>query len=323
MNNMIYSYDEFIKYNTYTDINLDLQEKLDSLILLINNNLDIYKKKDKYNTFNKSNRNNRNNKNNKNIIINTNTNNNTWRIKKTVFKKEIVLQTEKYESNINSLLNKLAPLNFETISKKIQSEFTNLINDSELDKNQIELCITNIINNIFSKAVMQIIYCPYYVKLINILNNDYDIFNLINLKCKEYKNLILQQTYNKNKDLSANEKYDEFCKEVKNKVFKEGYSQFIGELFNNNIVTNDIIIEYIVFFIGNLETIFESDINDINDIIDDIEYNIICCIKLLETAKIDYNSIKDYLTRFFNISTKKIPKRLKFKLLDIKDNINI
>ena len=323
MNNMIYSYDEFIKYNTYTDINLDLQEKLDSLILLINNNLDIYKKKDKYNTFNKSNRNNRNNKNNKNIIINTNTNNNTWRIKKTVFKKEIVLQTEKYENNINSLLNKLAPLNFETISKKIQSEFTNLINDSELDKNQIELCITNIINNIFSKAVMQIIYCPYYVKLINIFNNDYDIFNLINLKCKEYKNLILQQTYNKNKDLSANEKYDEFCKEVKNKVFKEGYSQFIGELFNNNIVTNDIIIEYIVFFIGNLETIFESDINDINDIIDDIEYNIICCIKLLETAKIDYNSIKDYLTRFFNISTKKIPKRLKFKLLDIKDNINI
>ena len=323
MNNMIYSYDEFIKYNTYTDINLDLQEKLDSLILLINNNLDIYKKKDKYNTFNKSNRNNRNNKNNKNIIINTNTNNNTWRIKKTVFKKEIVLQTEKYESNINSLLNKLAPLNFETISKKIQSEFTNLINDSELDKNQIELCITNIINNIFSKAVMQIIYCPYYVKLINILNNDYDIFNLINLKCKEYKNLILQQTYNKNEELSANQKYDEFCKQVKNKVFKEGYSQFIGELFNNNIVTNDIIIEYIVFFIGNLETIFESDINDINDIIDDIEYNIICCIKLLETAKIDYNSIKDYLTRFFNISTKKIPKRLKFKLLDIKDNINI
>ena len=323
MNNMIYSYDEFIKYNTYTDINLDLQEKLDSLILLINNNLDIYKKKDKYNTFNKSNRNNRNNKNNKNIIINTNTNNNTWRIKKTVFKKEIVLQTEKYENNINSLLNKLAPLNFETISKKIQSEFTNLINDSELDKNQIELCITNIINNIFSKAVMQIIYCPYYVKLINILNNDYDIFNLINLKCKEYKNLILQQTYNKNEELSANQKYDEFCKEVKNKVFKEGYSQFIGELFNNNIVTNDIIIEYIVFFIGNLETIFESDINDINDIIDDIEYNIICCIKLLETAKIDYNSIKDYLTVFFNISTKKIPKRLKFKLLDIKDNINI
>ena len=323
MNNMIYSYDEFIKYNTYTDINLDLQEKLDSLILLINNNLDIYKKKDKYNTFNKSNRNNRNNKNNKNIIINTNTNNNTWRIKKTVFKKEIVLQTEKYESNINSLLNKLAPLNFETISKKIQSEFTNLINDSELDKNQIELCITNIINNIFSKAVMQIIYCPYYVKLINILNNDYDIFNLINLKCKEYKNLILQQTYNKNEELSANQKYDEFCKEVKNKVFKEGYSQFIGELFNNNIVTNDIIVEYIVFFIGNLETIFESDINDINDIIDDIEYNIICCIKLLETAKIDYNSIKDYLTVFFNISTKKIPKRLKFKLLDIKDNINI
>ena len=154
MNNMIYSYDEFIKYNTYTDINLDLQEKLDSLILLINNNLDIYKKKDKYNTFNKSNRNNRNNKNNKNIIINTNTNNNTWRIKKTVFKKEIVLQTEKYESNINSLLNKLAPLNFETISKKIQSEFTNLINDSELDKNQIELCITNIINNIFRMAMI-------------------------------------------------------------------------------------------------------------------------------------------------------------------------
>ena len=122
MNNMIYSYDEFIKYNTYTDINLDLQEKLDSLILLINNNLDIYKKKDKYNTFNKSNRNNRNNKNNKNIIINTNTNNNTWRIKKTVFKKEIVLQTEKYENNINSLLNKLANTN-----KGFQGDFARVV----------------------------------------------------------------------------------------------------------------------------------------------------------------------------------------------------
>jgi len=323
MDNMIYSYDEFIKFNTYNEINSELKDKLNSLILLINNNINNKKSGNlKYNfssSFNKSNKNSKSN--NKNIVINNK--NNTWRIKKTVFKKEIVLQTEKYENNINSLLNKLAPLNFDTISIKIQSEFTNLINDSELDKSEIEICITNIINNIFTKAVMQIIYCPYYVKLINILNNDYDIFNLINLKCKEYKNLILQQTYNKNKDLSANEKYDEFCKEVKNKVFKEGYSQFIGELFNNNIVTNDIIIEYIVFFIGNLETIFESDINDINDIIDDIEYNIICCIKLLETAKIDYNSIKDYLTVFFNISTKKIPKRLKFKLLDIKDNINI
>ena len=54
-----------------------------------------------------------------------------------------------------------------------------------------------------------------------------------------------------------------------------------------------------------------------------IEYNIICCIKLLLTSKIDYTEIKDYLERFYSISNKKIPKRLKFKLLDIKDNINI
>ena len=82
---------------------------------------------------------------------------------------------------------------------------------------------------------MQSIYCPYYVKLINnIIDENINITSIINKKSKEYQHMLSMEN---KKDLTTSEKetYDEFCEKIKNKTYKAGYSQFIGELFNTEL----------------------------------------------------------------------------------------
>ena len=83
---------------------------------------------------------------------------------------------------------------------------------------------------------MQPIYCPFYVKFLNIINTDYKILSMINQKCENYKEIF--ENSNRTKEMSD---YDQFCQDNLDKVFKAGYSQFIGELFNNKMIQNEII----------------------------------------------------------------------------------
>lgn len=252
----------------------------------------------------------------------------SWRITATVVKKKDLTVIEQYCNEINSNLNKLSPVNFDKISGNVIGYLENEKNTSEMLKELIFFTI----NNIFKKAVFQPVYCPHYVKLLNMLDKKFQIRDLIDKKCAEFKNVT-----NKDSNTSASSsaetpssskkeesnmtpaekeqlKYDKFCEEIKGKKFIEGYSQFIGELFKNKMITYETLQISIIMFFDNLFEELEKDSKS-----DDVEYLIICLCKLYTTIQ---ESIKKenraiFLEKFENIKNKDIIKRLKFKLMDI------
>ena len=260
----------------------------------------------------------------------------SWRITATVIKKKDLSELEKYCNEINSYLNKLSPQNFDKISDKVIEYLENENNTSEMLKELIFYTI----NNIFKKAVSQPVYCPHYVKLLNILDKKFQIRDLIDKKCAEFKN-VTNKSCNNETNTSSNEepqekeensekeetqekeekeqnieqrKYDEFCEEIKSKKFIEGYSQFIGELFKNNMIKYETLKISILMFFNNLYE--ELDIDCKSDV---VEYLIICLCKLYTTIKcnIKEENKQNFLEKFSEIKEKGIIKRLQFKLMDI------
>ena len=106
--------------------------------------------------------------------------------------------------------------------------------------------------------------------------------------------------------------YDQFCQDNLDKVFKAGYSQFIGELFNNNMIQKEIIEDNINFFTTSLEKNIENS---------EFFENIIICVSNLITTTSenlkDYNfkELYDNINSIYKSYNKS--KRLKFKLLDL------
>lgn len=293
-----YDYEFFfkIKGEMNCEIPDDLKEMLNNISKIIENNYGVsyYDRniKHKHKNRNKS----------KKIINNENFNSDKWRLNKTVIKKEINCDLDKYKYEINSLLNKLSPKNFDVISKKIL-DYYNL----DLNVEDINLLITSFIDSIFLKATMQPIYCPYYVKFLNLLDYKFKILNLITDKCENYKKVFEQS--NKKKEMSD---YDKFCQDNLDKVFKAGYSQFIGELFNNKMVDMEIIKDNIEFFISSLKKN-----QDNNELFENI---IICVSKLIITTSKNlenykFNLVYDTVNNIY-VNYKGTP-RLKFKLLDL------
>ena len=113
---MSYSYDFFMDINKKNSFTLDveLKEVLDNLSKIVNNNygLTYYEK-------NYKNKHRNGSRNTHKPNINFNNNHTQWRLKKTIIKKNIDCDLDKYKYEINSLLNKLSKNNFDSISKKI------------------------------------------------------------------------------------------------------------------------------------------------------------------------------------------------------------
>ena len=109
---MSYSYDFFMDINKKNSFELDINliEVLDNLCKIVNNNYGL--------TYYEKNYKNKNRRGNKHFN-NHNNNNSQWRLKKTIIKKDINSDIDKYKYEINSLLNKLSKNNFDSISKKI------------------------------------------------------------------------------------------------------------------------------------------------------------------------------------------------------------
>jgi len=197
------------------------------------------------------------------------------------------------------------------------------------DDSESENLLKFIIDNLFLKAVIQPIYCPYYVKFIKILDAKFIINELLDVKCVEYKN-ILNNSTNDNKDdgLSEQEKYDKFCEENKNKIFKDGYTQFIGELFNNKLIKLKLITENIKFFVENFKILINSwdteNENHENNIIM-VDSIISCLYKLILTTIKNINNKKNICSNLKIIFQNKdlLSKKLKFKLLDLNELINL
>lgn len=241
--------------------------------------------------------------------LNTNNNNKSWRIQKPKSKiiKENLSEKELFCNEINCLLNKISPNNFAKINIQIL-DLCDKYKDKDFD------IFEKTIDNIFLKAVMQAVYCPYYVKLINsLLKKDIKVNDILKKKCDEYQTILEVEDKTV---LSSNEKetYDEFCDKIKNKTYKAGYSQFIGELYNNNLIDGTILIDFFEIFIKKLNVCLEFNADK-----EEIENYIICIVNLIKTVyeKLDIN--ETLLTLNGMKDHKNISKRLKYKIMDLYD----
>ena len=310
MNIIRYTYDQFIEHRDLVDENtIELKQKLENISDIINNINKLYYDK-KFKT------------NKKKIVLNDSK---QWRLNKTIINKNINNDIDKYLYEINSLLNKISTKNYDNIINKITVYFNKEIDD-------IKTLIVPIVDKIFTKSVMQPTYCPLYVRFIKLINEKFNINDIINNKCLEYKNVLEQNDSNNEQNDSNNEqndsnneqndsnneqkKYDKFCEDNKIKIVKVGYSQFIGELFNNNIISKEIILDNINNFIETYKFLINQD--KLN--IELIESIIICLDKLITTTftNLNQNINIDYLWN----NRSKLCKRLQYKIDDIKEFIN-
>ena len=305
-----YSFGYFNKFkNLNLDIDDELQGRIDTISKIIDNNIgftyyDKNKQKFKY----------LKNKSLKNSKV--------WRIDRTIINKKIDSDLDKHKYEINSLLNKLSPKNFDSIIAKIMAYF-DIQNNAGLESDNL---LKYIIDNLFLKAVIQPIYCPYYVKFIKILDSKFIINELLDVKCVEYKNILNATNDNNDDGLSEQEKYDKFCEENKNKIFKDGYTQFIGELFNNKLIKLKLITENIKFFVENFKILIKSwdteNENHENNIIM-VDSIISCLYKLILTTIKNINNKKTICNNLKIIFQNKdlLSKKLQFKLIDLNELI--
>ena len=150
------------------------------------------------------------------------------------------------------------------------------------------------------------------------MDEKYGIIDLINNKCLEYKTIIKDKKVTEDASMTEQEKYDLFCKLNKEKAYKAGYSQFIGELFKNNMITENTIKSNLIYFLDNLgKSIVEEPKGSY------VEDSIICLCQLILTIHSKTENISEITSKLYVfLDNKEIPKRLYFKILDIKDKIN-
>lgn len=244
-----------------------------------------------------------------------------WRAEKPTFikvqKKSI---KEIIEGDINIELNKLSPKNYAEITNKI---LKNWITRYEGEKQKEILSST--LDNLFTKAVTQPIYCPYYVLFLKIfIENKVNVEDVIKIKCDKFKNILIEKTESETNrvDTVTDENYDDFCKNLKQKNFKLGYSQFLGELYNNKLISVMVLLESIDIMFSNINNKIDKSENLIQDLKSEfIETNIICLCKIIETLNQKFVA-ENYLDKLTKIQQQKdLPKRLVFSLMDTIDSI--
>jgi hypothetical protein len=244
---------------------------------------------------------------NKNKENTSDSNSNNWRFKKQSAvekRKKKMSKMELSRGELNSVLNKISIKNFDNLSLKV----TDLIGD---DKELADF----VVENVFKKAVVQPIYCEGYVKLIKLIGEKgFDIASITTNRCEQYSELLKKEDVENNEDLN----YDEFCELMREKKYKVGYSQFIGELFNNELIDYHTFVKNIFAFFENLQLALNKDNLDPKDI--NVENTIICICSLIKTSS---NGIKDDDMEFFKNKLKefnnmnKYQKRLRYKVLDL------
>lgn len=218
---------------------------------------------------------------------------------------------DKIKKEINGSLNKISNTNSKTIFLVILKLF-----EENVDLFDYEYFV----DNLFDKAVMQPTYCPIYVKLFIIMNKKHNSINkenqdkfskLLISKCELFKKMI-EEISKTEDDILNPDNYDDFCQKNKQKVFKKGFAQFIGELHKNNFLTNEFLNEYLIALSKNI--IFNLSNKNIN-----IENSSVCLIQLIQTTmnkrqfyqNLVYEKIKDI------ISYKIMPKKIKFLFMDL------
>ena len=218
------------------------------------------------------------------------------------FLKKSTDKNDIFRKDLNANLNKLSDQNYSSISNKILEIYK---------KDKDEFDFNYFINNLFDKSVMQPIYCPLYVKLCKEFDELDTIIELIRDKCENFR-LLIQEISDKDDDVLNVNNYDDFCKKNKDKIFKKGFSQFIGELYKNEFIEKEFIQEFMKDMITNI-------MNKLNNEDKNVEDSITCLVQLIHTC-INCKNIKLALVKSRLISMKNhqvLPKKLKFKLMDL------
>ena len=242
LNFIRYSKDDFIKEKE--KLSLQMSSQLENILKIIESN--IKKSGGSNSPFQNSSYNGNGHKNSnyslKSTSYNSKHNDNSkkgpsksWRITKTKIVADNLTKLEKNKNEINALLNKLSPKNFDKIVPRIQEYYTK--------EEERDFLIESTIDNIFLKAVMQPVYCPYYVKLLKIMNDEYEKEDSINNKCIEFKTILksnveTETDSTENNDQMAFRKNTIYFVKLTRKNTR-GYSQFIGELFNNKMINTE------------------------------------------------------------------------------------
>lgn len=150
-------------------------------------------------------------------------------------------------------LNKLSESNFEKLKLKLW-EFV------DYKESRIKI----LIDNIFSMAIIQPIFCQNYAKLCVYLKEELEKPHEtpeINTKLSQIKikNIILdkcQQLYVSQNDLEEVDKseYDKFCQIIKQKKQFTGSFQLVGELYLVDMILEETIKKYMDLIYKNLES---------------------------------------------------------------------
>lgn len=227
-----------------------------------------------------------------------------------ILNRDKLTKDDSIKNDINSDFNKLSPKNFDKLSERIL-----ILLDKHSD------LVSFVIENCFSKATMQPIFCEMYVKFIHILAEKYnDINDIIYEKCEMFNK---QLSEFKNSETGyrtevTKENYDLFCEETKKKQFKKGYSQFIAHLFCSKLIQIKELRKTLKQIQHNIE---ESKNEPKSSYLED---NITCYIETLDKSCCKENLELFAIDIFFCEKMKAIkdlPKRLKFKIMDFQDKI--
>lgn len=242
-----------------------------------------------------------------------------WRAEKPTFikvqKKSI---KEIIEGDINIELNKLSPKNYSEITHKILKNWI-----TRYEGKQREDILSSTLDNLFTKAVTQPIYCPYYVLFLKIfIEQGVPVEDVIQSKCDKFKNILIEKKDSSRVETVTDDNYDDFCKNLKQKNFKLGYSQFVGELYNNKLISVLVLLESLDIMISNINNKIENSDNLDEDLKSEfIEDNIICLCKIIETLTQKF-VVETYTEKLEAIQKRKgLPKRLVFSLMDTIESI--
>ena len=107
---------------------------------------------------------------------------------------------------------------------------------------------------VFQKAATEEFFCPLYAKLLSELSSKYNILlEEMAILLDEYINVF------KEVDETAEENYDEFVKRNYEKKYRLGYSQFLTELIQYNIIEPGMFMKTLELIINQIDTTVQKD----------------------------------------------------------------
>lgn len=224
------------------------------------------------------------------LLDNIETNKNYFKLGITKYKKKsfVVNNDTLLIKNAISNLNKLTEDNYEEISEKL----CNLNND----------ILEVVIENIIEKSLNHHIYIKLYVLCIKKMDNS-DIKRIVRKEILKYKNKLFYDN-----DISNNDNYKKLCDWNKKIDDITGYSILISYLENEGIID------------GILNDILKIVFDDMNDNNSNLYKLIICVYNIINISK-DLDEV--YINKLKELKKKKIESKIRFKIMDIEDILNI